>query len=708
MAISVLHQPLDGQPPPKSKRPLPFFAKGEWIRPRLEQLEDRICPTGPALPENPLQPPVLPTQTGVTANNLTVPQPSSSSIQTPTSLPPNSVGAVDQLFASGDWLTQDTPLPAAPAGPQASALDQAFATDALAAPAGHNYHLTPGGGVDGSLVLGSTDEVTGNGTVSGPVVSSGVVSPGNSPGIQQFASYSQTATGTLVVQVYGKGAAGAGDGYDQLQVAGAASLNGTLQVQLGNNFQPAVGDTFPFLTFGSVTGDFTKFQGLGIGNGLYFKPQLDPVNKVYNLVVAEVPGQAEVQGSELDLTSNPANPGGTSSVSTTDPGIAITATPSATAFTSATLTISGAVNAGHVWSVLLDGQTYSYTSVAGDTPGTVAQQLGKAISAGAFAGGGHGGTASVASNFFAFLAGRITTPVTFGGTLNVLGQSLSGQWTVSASTQQGFDFTLAGTQLQATLTDGSNTLLSLTAPQGAANGATATFQLGSSGFAGTGSFGLNVAVGGAALSGTYTLSVNTASTSLLNLPAGPYFQLAATGQTLTLPLPGATGQTQTLTGDFTLQAVTTATGAQVVSVALANASLNLQDANHNGINVQSGQGAFILDSNGVAGSFSGSPTLTIGGAAGVSLLATTVQVQFNTESAAIHQTFTVGGQSVQVNVPAGPHIQVVARNAQLTVGGQVLQGDFFVDQIQGTGTSTGSVTRIAVANLAATVGTQGR
>ena len=39
------------------------------------------------------------------------------------------------------------------------------------------------------------------------------------------------------------------------------------QFRAYNGFVPQVGDTFPFLTFGSVSGDFAKFTNLAIGNG---------------------------------------------------------------------------------------------------------------------------------------------------------------------------------------------------------------------------------------------------------------------------------------------------------------------------------------------------------------------------------------------------------------------------------------------------------
>ncbi len=75
----------------------------------------------------------------------------------------------------------------------------------------------------GSLLSGNqADKVTeiedgetlsGNNSYDGTVVNNGNVSPGNSPGIQTFADYTQTAGGTLTIEI---GGTTAGSGYDQI------------------------------------------------------------------------------------------------------------------------------------------------------------------------------------------------------------------------------------------------------------------------------------------------------------------------------------------------------------------------------------------------------------------------------------------------------------------------------------------------------------
>jgi hypothetical protein len=94
---------------------------------------------------------------------------------------------------------------------------------------------------------------------------------------------------------------GAG-GFDQVNVTNLAALNGQLKIELLDNFVPSVGDRMPFLAFGSVSGDFTTFRGLDIGNGLYFQPELDATAKKYELVVKQLPNGVAVQADTPEVT----------------------------------------------------------------------------------------------------------------------------------------------------------------------------------------------------------------------------------------------------------------------------------------------------------------------------------------------------------------------------------------------------------------------
>jgi len=80
-----------------------------------------------------------------------------------------------------------------------------------------------------------------------------------------------TLTGALNV---GLGGTAAGQ-FDRIQVTGAATLGGTLNVSLVGGFLPAIGDTFEILTFASRTGDFATVTGLALPNGntLQYSPE---------------------------------------------------------------------------------------------------------------------------------------------------------------------------------------------------------------------------------------------------------------------------------------------------------------------------------------------------------------------------------------------------------------------------------------------------
>ncbi len=70
-------------------------------------------------------------------------------------------------------------------------------------------------------------------------------------------SLSQAASGKLVILLDGTTA---GTNYDQVAVAGAASLAGTLEVDTVSGFAPTAGETFNVLTYGSASGAFTTLS----------------------------------------------------------------------------------------------------------------------------------------------------------------------------------------------------------------------------------------------------------------------------------------------------------------------------------------------------------------------------------------------------------------------------------------------------------------
>jgi len=119
--------------------------------------------------------------------------------------------------------------------------------------------------VDGSIssntFINNKGALAGVGTVYGNVTSyGGDVSPGDPvgvPGVLTVSSnYTQTPSGNLVIQIAGTDPGQA----SVLNVLGNVNLNGELDPELVNGFVPAIGQSFTFLDYTSVTGSFSHVK----------------------------------------------------------------------------------------------------------------------------------------------------------------------------------------------------------------------------------------------------------------------------------------------------------------------------------------------------------------------------------------------------------------------------------------------------------------
>jgi fibronectin-binding autotransporter adhesin len=119
--------------------------------------------------------------------------------------------------------------------------------------------------VNGTLTVGSSGavDITGGtlfgdaGTINGnvSVTGSSLVDPGDGIGgigdIKVADNYTQASSASLDIDL---GGTAANTLYDVLDITGAASLNGTLNVDLVNGYTPKVNASFTILNFGSDTG----------------------------------------------------------------------------------------------------------------------------------------------------------------------------------------------------------------------------------------------------------------------------------------------------------------------------------------------------------------------------------------------------------------------------------------------------------------------
>jgi hypothetical protein len=115
--------------------------------------------------------------------------------------------------------------------------------------------------VDGSLTTSTFNLIGGTLKGTGDIAATvnntgGTINPGDSPGELTVGSFSQGSGGTLDVEV-----AGTGTGqFDVLAVIGSAQLGGTVDVIPLNGFVPQPGETFTFLTAGSLSGTFANLS----------------------------------------------------------------------------------------------------------------------------------------------------------------------------------------------------------------------------------------------------------------------------------------------------------------------------------------------------------------------------------------------------------------------------------------------------------------
>src|SRR4029079_9785977 len=117
-----------------------------------------------------------------------------------------------------------------------------------------------------------------------------------------------------------------------------------------------------------------------------------------------------------------------------------------------------------------------------------------------------------------------------------------------------------------------------------------------------------------------------------------------------------------------------------------------------------GNGLFVLTPGGLAGRLTMKVTFQIPGG-GVDFKGT-FTLAINTTTQAVVEQFQLGGQSVNLNVPAGPYLRVEGEDIELTLAGQKISGDFVFERaiVAVTGGGTQTVVRILARNVSAAFG----
>jgi hypothetical protein len=115
--------------------------------------------------------------------------------------------------------------------------------------------------------------LSGSGTINGSVRNAAQIDVGGAGAAGQLTingDYTQTAGGILNIEL---GSFDSGN-YDQLFITGNASLDGTLNVTLLDDFFARDGDAYAALTFGSHTGDFATYNLPDLGTDFFLDPNL--------------------------------------------------------------------------------------------------------------------------------------------------------------------------------------------------------------------------------------------------------------------------------------------------------------------------------------------------------------------------------------------------------------------------------------------------
>jgi autotransporter-associated beta strand protein len=109
--------------------------------------------------------------------------------------------------------------------------------------------------------------LAGTGTINANVTNiRGTVSPGDAaPGVLTVVhNYTQAQYATLMIQIAGMSP----DQFSVLDVMGNANLSGFLDPVLLNGFVPTIGQTFTFLNYASLTGEFSHIKDRVFDNGM--------------------------------------------------------------------------------------------------------------------------------------------------------------------------------------------------------------------------------------------------------------------------------------------------------------------------------------------------------------------------------------------------------------------------------------------------------
>ena len=169
----------------------------------------------------------------------------------------------------------------------------------------------------------------------------------------------------------------------------------------------------------------------------------------------------------------------------------------------------------------------------------------------------------------------------------------------------------------------------------------------------------------------------------LSLEAGPYLRVDGVGVTLNV-------LDQSLTGNFLIEStVDSVTGSSVVVILASRVEVLMKASEANVVSVTNGEGALVLNSEGIAGQLSGAIDVNIGG--GATFKAANLLIQLNNTNSQVVQEFEMGGKKYSMDIPFGPYLRLSTQSAELTITGQTIKGNANFEQVSSNSGSQSKV-----------------
>ncbi len=204
-----------------------------------------------------------------------------------------------------------------------------------------------------------------NFTTAGDFSNSGILTVGEGSTLTVGGNFTQTPAGTFNDEMGGAPATGE---FGQVNASGTASLAGSFDLSFVNNFGPLSGQTFPVLTFGAASNNFTSFTGLypffvqSLGAA-----SLDLIDNSENAVDLQIQSVTApltaAAGQPITVDWTVSNPGGQAAAGNWQDSIYLSATPT---ITPASILLGSAVHTGG-----LPGDTSYNGSLTAAVPGII-------------------------------------------------------------------------------------------------------------------------------------------------------------------------------------------------------------------------------------------------------------------------------------------------------------------------------------------------